>query len=116
MGVLDTEVTDYPGSGIEGSELLRSPSISGDLGMSYVHEQGFQASLDARYASSYYSDLFNDPRGETEPYWIANAQLGYAFMRESSAMSRTCSMTTARSFCIRRPLPPPTSSVRGRME
>lgn len=77
LGVLETEVTKYPGSGIEGNDLSRSPSFTGDFGFSYLHESGFSASLDARYTNAYYSELTNDPRGKTDPYWLANAQLSY---------------------------------------
>lgn len=79
VGLLETDVKEYPQSGIEGNELPRSAGVSGDVGLTYTHERGFEASLDGRYTSSYYSDLLNDPRGETDPYWVANAQLGYRF-------------------------------------
>ena len=79
IGLLDTEVKKYPASGIEGNALPRSPKLSGDFGFAYTHPRGIEASFDARYSSSYYSDVLSDPLGRTDPYWIANAQLAYRF-------------------------------------
>lgn len=81
IGLLDTKVKEYPGSGIEGNELPRSPKMSGDFGFAYTHPRGFDATLDARYSSAYYSDVVANPLGRTDPYWIANAQLGYRISR-----------------------------------
>lgn len=81
IGLLDTEVKKYPDSAIEGNELPRSPKMSGDFGFSYTHPRGFDATLDARYSSAYYSDVVIDPAGRTDPYWVANAQAGYRFSR-----------------------------------
>ena len=34
-------------------------------------------SADLHYTDAYYSDVFNNARGKTRPYAIANAQIGY---------------------------------------
>jgi len=76
-GLLKTEVTKYPGSGIEGNELARSPSFTANFGFSYAHASGLELSADARYSDSYYSEVVNNARGKTDPYWVANAKVGY---------------------------------------
>lgn len=77
FGLLQTEVTSYPGSDVEGNDLARAPAFTADMGVAYRHESGFDASVDARFSDAYYSDTVNAPRGKTDPYWVANAQVGY---------------------------------------
>ncbi|PWK82720.1 TonB-dependent receptor [Fulvimonas soli] len=77
LGLLKTEVTRYPGSGIEGHEFARAPSATADLGASWRGAGGFEANLDARYSDAYWSDIENQPRGRTDPYWLVNAKAGY---------------------------------------
>ena len=38
---------------------------------------GFDVSFDVHYSDAYYSDVFNNARGKTDAYAIANAQLSY---------------------------------------
>lgn len=80
VGVLETKVTEYPGSGIEGNELPRAPAVTADFGATYKLG-GFDVSVDGRYSDAYYSEVLNDPRGKTEPYWLANAQASYRFSK-----------------------------------
>jgi len=76
-GLLKTDVSRYPGSGIEGNELPRSPSFTASFGFSYARENGLDLSADARYSDSYYSEVMNEARGKTDPYWVVNAKIGY---------------------------------------
>ena len=77
IGLLQTEITSYPGSGVEGNELSRAPAVTADIGAIWRHSSGLEASVDARYSDAYFSDYLNDSRGKTDPYWVANAQVGY---------------------------------------
>ncbi|MGE0666874.1 MAG: TonB-dependent receptor [Sphingomonadales bacterium] len=79
FGLLKTEVTHYPGSGIEGNELARSPSFSTDFGLFYSHPIGLEVSADARYTDSYFTEVVNDPLGQVDPYWMVNAQVAWNF-------------------------------------
>ena len=76
-GLLQTEVTSYPGSGVEGHELPRSPAASFDVGFDYSHSSGLELGADARYSESYFSAIDNAPRGKVDPFWVANARAGY---------------------------------------
>lgn len=79
LGTVQSDIKGFPGSGFEGNELPRAPTLTGSVGLRYAHPQGFEASLDARYSGGYFSTITNDPVAETDPFWIANAQLAYAF-------------------------------------
>jgi outer membrane receptor protein involved in Fe transport len=80
LGTLKTDISQYPGSGYQGHELANAPKLTGSAGISW-DGNGWDASFNGRYADSYYSDVANLPRGHVDPYWIANAQLGYTFER-----------------------------------
>jgi len=79
VGVLHTEVTEYPGSGIEGNDLAFAPSFTSNFGLAYRHQSGIEFSADAQYSDAYFSSINNDPRGKTDPYLIVNTRLGYGF-------------------------------------
>lgn len=81
IGLLETKVTSYPGSGIEGNELPRSPATTASLGATYDHHSGLQLSVEGRYSEAYYSDVQSNPRGQIDPYWVANAQIAYTLAR-----------------------------------
>lgn len=78
VGLLHTEVTSFPGSGVEGNSLARSPAFTLNMGGAYVMDNGLDMSLDARYSDAYHSEVVHKARGKTDPYWIANAELGYS--------------------------------------
>lgn len=73
---LNTEVTDYPHSGIEGNELLTAPKMTANLGVSWQFNN-WRANLSSRYSDSYFTDVNNRPGGKTDPYIVADAQLSY---------------------------------------
>ena len=77
VGLLKTEVTEYPGSGIEGHELAQSPAFTTSFGASYRHESGLEVSADARFSDAYFSSIDNNARGKTEPHFVLNTQAGY---------------------------------------
>jgi outer membrane receptor protein involved in Fe transport len=76
-GLLHIRVSRYPGSGIEGHELPRSPAASFSAGFDYRHASGLELGFDARYSESYYSEIDNNPRGKVDPYWVADAHASY---------------------------------------
>lgn len=76
LGWLDTEVSDFPSSGIEGNELLMAPELTARLGLSLQYAN-WQASLAARYSDRYFSDVNNRPGGQTDAYMVADADVSY---------------------------------------
>ncbi|MGH9159643.1 MAG: TonB-dependent receptor [Vicinamibacteraceae bacterium] len=77
VGLLHAEITEYPGSGVEGHRPAQAPSFTTDFGASYRHSGGFDVSFDTRFSDSYFSSVTNDPLGKTDPYAILNVQAGY---------------------------------------
>jgi outer membrane receptor protein involved in Fe transport len=77
VGLLKTRITNDPGSGIEDHELPRSPAFTSSFGGRYQHGSGIDLSLSARFTDAYYSSVINEPRGRTDPYAVADAQIGY---------------------------------------
>ncbi|RPE79813.1 TonB-dependent receptor [Vulcaniibacterium tengchongense] len=77
LGLLRTEVTDYPDSNIEGHEFANAPAATANLGFAWVAGNGFELSANARYSDAYHSSIDNHPRGKTEPYWLLDAKAGY---------------------------------------
>lgn len=76
-GVLQTKVNRYNDPSIQGNDLPRAPAFSAAVGLAVRPFAGFEAALDVRYTDAYYSDVFNNARGKTDPYALANAQLTY---------------------------------------
>jgi iron complex outermembrane receptor protein len=77
IGLLQTEIKSFPGSGFEGNDLAQSPALTADFGAVYQHSSGIEASIDGRYSETYFSDIVNNPRGKVDPYWVFNTQLAY---------------------------------------
>lgn len=78
LGLLNTEVSKYPDSGIEGNELLTAPSVTSSLGLSWT-DNNWSASMVTRYTDGYFTDVNNRPNGETDTYVIADAKISYDF-------------------------------------
>lgn len=74
-GALKAEITRYPGSGYQGNELPNAPSFTASTGARWTRGR-WDASFNARYSESYYSDIANQVRGKVDPYWVANAEAG----------------------------------------
>jgi outer membrane receptor protein involved in Fe transport len=78
LGLLRTDVTRDPDSGVEGHELPRSPAVSTTFGARYRSPRGFDASADVRSTGGYYSSITNEAAGRTDAYAVASAQVGYS--------------------------------------
>lgn len=78
VGLLKTEVEKNPGSGIEGNSLFGAPNLTAAAGISW-QQDGWNASLAARYSDSYFTDINNRPRGKTDAYIVTDAEVGYTF-------------------------------------
>ena len=76
-GLLKTNIDRYADPSIQGRDLPRSPAFSASAGVTARPIRGADISFDVRYTDAYYSDAFNNARGKTDPYAIANAQIGY---------------------------------------
>lgn len=78
LGLLNTKVSQYPDSGIEGNELLTAPNMTSSLGLSWTHNN-WSTSMVTRYTNSYFTDVNNRPKGKTDAYIIADAKVSYDF-------------------------------------
>jgi outer membrane receptor protein involved in Fe transport len=79
LGLLDTDVTRDPFSGVQGHQLANAPRVTSDLGVTYRNPQGLELSMSARYSDAYYSTIRNLPQERVNSYWTVNAQAGYRF-------------------------------------
>jgi iron complex outermembrane receptor protein len=78
LGLLRTEIFDGGrAEDIDGNALPRTLSLTLDVGGNYTHWIGIEFGANLRYSESYDSDIVNDSRAKIDPYWSANAQLGY---------------------------------------
>ncbi|MBU2869854.1 TonB-dependent receptor [Colwellia sp. E2M01] len=78
IGLLNTKVTKYPNSGVEGNELLTAPNFTSNMGLSWT-KNNWSTSFVARYTSGYFTDVNNRPNGKTNSYVIADAKISYTF-------------------------------------
>ncbi len=76
LALLDTTITDYPNSGVQGNKLYTAPKVTANLGLSWKKSH-WTSSVSARYSDAYYSDVNNRSRGKTSPFVVADAQLAY---------------------------------------
>lgn len=79
LGLLKTEVTQYPGSGIEGHSFARAPNVTGGFGLHWQGTRGFDFGLGTRYSDGYWSSFEHKPRGHTQGYWMVDMRGGYRF-------------------------------------
>jgi iron complex outermembrane recepter protein len=77
FGALNTKLTRYSGQPIEGNELPRAPAFNMAAGFTFSPDQRFELGADVRYTDAYYSDVFNNARGKTDPYAVVNGQVAY---------------------------------------
>lgn len=76
LGLLRTRITDYPGSGLEGNDLLTAPDIT--AGGSVEWRRGdLTASGALTYTGAHFTDVNNRPRGRTDDRIIADIQASY---------------------------------------
>jgi len=76
-GLLKTKINRYGDPSIKGNDLARSPAFTLNAGFTLKPIQAVELSFDMRYTDAYYSDVFNDARGKTDPYTLANAQIAW---------------------------------------
>ena len=62
---------------IQGNELPHSPAFSLNAGIVGKPVAKLELSFDIRYTDAYFSDVLNQARGKTDPYTLANAQIGW---------------------------------------
>ncbi len=76
LGLLKTKVNSFPGSGVEGNQLLTAPNFTANLGANWTYN-GFLTSVTTRYTNGYYTDINNRPRGQVDPYFVTDAKIAY---------------------------------------
>lgn len=81
IGLLDTKIKEFGGSGVEGHQLARAPHFTANGGAKYQFLQSWEVSADVSFSDGYFSAYDNDARGKVGSYWTANAQLAYTFTR-----------------------------------
>lgn len=78
LGLLNTKISKYPDSGIEGNNLLTAPSVTSSLGLSWTHKN-WSTSVVTRYTNGYFTDVNNRSDGKTDAYIIGDAKMSYDF-------------------------------------
>ncbi len=76
-GLLKTKVNRYNDPAIQGNDLARAPAFTLNAGFVVNPVRELELSFDMRYTDAYYSDALNTPRGKTDPYTLANAQISW---------------------------------------
>lgn len=76
LALLDTEITDYPNSGIEGHALFTAPPVALQFGSSW-QQQRWQVVLSGQITGGYYSSITNNPAGKTDTYGALHASVTY---------------------------------------
>ncbi|MBL4631212.1 MAG: TonB-dependent receptor [Paraglaciecola sp.] len=66
LGLLNTKISQYPDSGIEGNKLLTDPSVTSSAGLSWTHNN-WSTSIVARYTNGYFTDVNNRPAVKLMP-------------------------------------------------
>lgn len=78
LGLLGTRVSRFPGSGIEGNDLLTAPSVTASGGLNW-RRGGFDAGAALAYTGAYYTDVNNRPRGRTATRLVTDMQAGFTW-------------------------------------
>lgn len=78
LGLLWTDIVDYPNSAVEGNELFTAPNITANLGVTWK-EGNWLVNATARYSDEYFTDINNRPGGKTDPRVIADAKVAYTY-------------------------------------
>ncbi|WP_087026181.1 TonB-dependent receptor [Thaumasiovibrio subtropicus] len=76
LSLLDTEIVDYPNSGIEGNELLTAPTVTASLGVTW-QKDNWLVGINSRFSDNYYTDINNRPGGKTDRYTVFDAKVNY---------------------------------------
>lgn len=76
LAFLDTEITDYPNSGIEGNSLFTAPPASLQFGTTWALER-WEATLSGQLSDGYYTSITNNPDGKVDSYGALNANVSY---------------------------------------
>ena len=79
LGLLHGKISRYPGSGIEGHTPGRAPKYTANLGVKYLHPQGWEIGGDIRFSGSYYSAADNAETGKIDSYGQTNLYTAYNF-------------------------------------
>lgn len=73
LGLLGTRIADFPGSGVEGNDLLTAPSVTASGGLNWKAGP-FSLAGSLSYTGAYFSDVNNRPLGQTGQRLIADMQ------------------------------------------
>ncbi|PSO13076.1 outer membrane receptor protein involved in Fe transport [Sphingobium sp. AEW010] len=73
LGLLGTRIADYPGSGVEGNDLLTAPSFTASGGLNWT-SGAFSLAGALSYTGAYFTDVNNRPLGRTDRRLIADMQ------------------------------------------
>lgn len=76
LGLLRTRITHYPGSGLEGNDLLTAPDVTAGGSVEWRHGD-LTASGALTYTGAYFTDVNNRLRGRTDGRMIADIQASY---------------------------------------
>lgn len=76
LAFLDTEITDYPNSGLEGNSLFTAPSAALQFGVTWTKER-WNVALNGQFSEGYYTSITNNPDGKTDAYGSLNTSVSY---------------------------------------
>lgn len=80
LGFTKTKINNFAAeTSLNGHELPRAPSFSGNLGFKFNAGHGWDIGGNAFYTHAYYSDVENTERAKVDGYWVANLQTGYTY-------------------------------------
>lgn len=80
FALLDTEVTEYPGSGIEGNALFTAPSAAMQFGGSWS-DQRWTVHFSGHITDGWYTSINNHPDNKTKAHGTFNTSASYQFTK-----------------------------------
>lgn len=82
FALLDSEITDYPNSGLEGNSLLTVPSASMKLGTTW-QSNNWVVNVSGQYTDGWYTSISNDEGGKTDAFATFDTSLNYVISEQA---------------------------------
>ncbi|CAM3831054.1 MULTISPECIES: TonB-dependent receptor domain-containing protein [Pseudoalteromonas] len=82
FALLDSEITDYPGSGLEGNSLFMVPSASMKLGGTW-QSNNWVINVSGQYTDGWYTNISNDEGSKTDAFATFDTSLSYLISEQT---------------------------------
>ncbi len=82
FALLDSEITDYPGSGLEGNSLFMVPSASMKFGGTW-QSNNWIVNMSGQYTDGWYTNISNDEGSKTGAFATFNTSLSYSISEQA---------------------------------